>query len=235
MGHTLDDWIDRVEHLVRDDGNVDVSVLQVEAAGVLPALGQYSVDRPYEDVTESAGAGSAYLDLPNGWVDGFSRVTSIEYPARRNPPVMLDEQAYAVVRDPTTVATKVILLNGYTPAATEYVRVAFTRPWPEPTADATVDKVDDVAFNAVTALAAGMVLDHLAAQAARRRDGALPTDFVGSDRARDLHNIARAYRDVYAAFLGRGGPGGSGGTAAPVSRRFDYDPGSQSLFHGGRR
>lgn len=78
-------------------------------------------------------------------------------------------------------------------------------------------------------------MDHLAAQAARRRDGALPTDFVGSDRSRDLHNIARAYRDVYAAFLGRGPVGSTGGTAAPVSRRFDYDPGYQSLFHGGRR
>lgn len=235
MGHTLTEWTDQIEHLVRDAGNTDVSTTQVQAVGITPALSQFSADRPYQDVAETAGAGTSYLDLPAEWVDGFSRLVSIEYPARQNPPEYLDETTFTVVRDPATVATKVILLTTVMPTASEWVRIEYTRPWPTPTATASVDKVNDVAFSAVTALAASYVLEHLASQAARRRDGALPSDWAGgSERARDLHNIARGYRDIYDAFMGRGA-GGASSSAAPVSRRFDYDPGYHTLFHGGRR
>lgn len=237
MGKTIEQWRDRVEELLRDANNVDVSTTQIDEAGIRPALGQYSVDRPYEDVSEAAGAGSSHLDLPAGWVDDFSRVAAVEYPARNTPPDYLDDQAFRIVRDPDDVTSKVLLLDGYTPSASQYVRIEYTRPWPFPDADASTDLVDEVAFNAVTALAASFVCTHLAASAARARDGALPTDFVTDERARWLKDLAASWRAVYDSFLGRttgSGPGGSGSTA-PVSRRFDYDPGSLSLFHGGRR
>lgn len=236
MGKTLTEWTDQVEELLRDAGNVDVSTAQVQTVGIDPALAQFSVDRPYEDVVESAGAGSAYLTLPSDWSEGFSRVVAIEYPARQNPPEYIDDQAFAVVRDQTTVGTRRILLDGYTPSASEYVRVTFTRPYPTPTATAGDDLVPPAAFHAVAALAASFLCNHLAAQAARNREGAFPTDYtLGDDRVRMLRNIGLGYRDVYLAFLGRGLAGDGAGGSAPVSRRFDYDPGHESLFHGGRR
>lgn len=237
MGHTLDQWRDKVEALVRDSTNKDLSPAQIDDVGVRPALARYSIDRPRVVHTEVAGPGSPYLALPVGWVEGFSELRSVEHPARQNPPRRLDEQSWLIARSPTDVASAQVLLDR-TPSVSEYVRFAFTLPWPFPTGAAGDDPVDDVAFEAVTHLAAANCLDSLAAEAARARMGALPTDLVdGRDRAGLLREAAKAKWGVYRAFLGLVGEGTEDSAAgpAPVSRRMDFDPGYDSLFHGGRR
>lgn len=241
MGHTIAEWRAKVLDLVRDASSKDLSTAQAETVGIRPALAQYSVDRPRELVVEQAGTASPYLSLPAGWVSGVSRLVSIEYPARANPPNYLDAQSWSVVRSVANVAVEQILLDR-TPAASEYVRFRFTGAWPYPSATAVDDLVDDVAYEAVTALAASFCEISLASEAARSRSGALPTDFAdGRDRHRSLLEAASRHRAVYDRFLGLAteGSGGDGGRAgapsAPASGRFDLDPSRLSLFHGGRR
>lgn len=238
MGHTIAEWRTRVAAILRDTTNQDLDVSQIDDVCIAPALAQYSVDRPYLRTTEAAGAGSAYLDLPDGWSTGFSRLHAVEHPARDNPPTFLDEQSWQLVRSVADVDVEQILLDR-SPTASEYVRLTFTAPWPTPTETAGDDKVDDVAFHAVTHLAASFGCIHLAAEASRDRAGALPTNIVqGRERAQALRDEADRLGSVYNSFLGLvtgDGAGGGGGATAPVSRRFDYDPGRTSLFHGGRR
>jgi hypothetical protein len=175
-----------------------------------------------------------------GWSSGFSRIQAIEHPARNNPPNVLDDQSWRIVRSVADVTVEQVLLDR-SPSSTEYVRIAFTAPWPTPTETAADDKVDDVGFHAVAHLAASFGCLHLAAEASRDRAGALPTNIVvGRERAQALAAEADRLRSVYNAFLGLvssgvEGDGSGGAAAAPVSRRFDYDPGRTTLFHGGRR
>lgn len=231
MGSTLAQWRDRIEALVRDSSNVDVSTSQVDEVGIGPALAQFSIDRPRQVVEQGAGAGSAYLALPASWSAGHSDLLAVEYPTGDNPPTLLDEQSWRLVRDPDDVNTTVIALHGLTAAVGNNYRLTYTAPWPTPDADAATDLIDSVSFVAVTSLAASFLLNHLAAEAARQRDGAIDSDFVsGDDRHRTLLDTARAYRETYDGLLGRGATG-----AGPVSRRMDYDPARSSLFHGGRR
>lgn len=200
-GHTLAQWVDKVRSILRDTEGVDLTAPQVETVGVRPALARYSTDRPYETTIEVAGDGSAYFDLPTGWLIGFSRVLSIEYPANQNPPAYLDSGTYELVRKPADASVRQILLDE-APAVGQEVRFNFTLPWPTPTDTAGDDKVDDVAFEAVAHLAAALCCDHLASEAARDRAGVLASTLViGRDRADALRDQADQLRGVYESFV----------------------------------
>lgn len=235
-------WVLQVQRVASDAAGVDVDAVDAELIGIVPALSLFSVDRPRDVVVESAGTGSQYLALPSsasGWVDGFSRVSNIEYPARQVPPVFVDQQRWVVTRDPSDVSVEKLLLLDSTPSSSEYVRVWFSTAWPTPdNADASVDVLGTVEFQAVTHLAASLCLAAEASKAARNRSGALPAQFVdGASKASNLRSAAEAVRAVYLRFIGRDTSPSGGGSSSnrPVSQPFDWDPGYDSLFHGRRR
>jgi hypothetical protein len=241
MGHTLDQWVARIQQAVREEdsgGQIEPTAL-LEIA-IRPALMRYSIDRPLVDVAEVAGAASSYFALPTGWVDGYSELRSVEHPARQNPPIILDSRSWTITRDPSTVTTKKILLYYATPAASEYVRFEYTRPWPMPdTADATVDMVDDIAFEAVAMLAASHALMTLANETARSRMAdVLSPDYVDhQQRFTELTGAADRLRQIYEAFLGLSATaaGGVGVRASPpASRSIDFEQYKYTMFHGGR-
>lgn len=242
MGHTLDQWQSKVAELVRDVDGTDLTASQIIDSGIALAIAEYSTDRPLVVVTEAAGAGSSYLDMPAGWLSGFSALVSVEYPARLNPPRLLDPQSWVVVRDPADVSVEQLLLN-VSPAAGEYVRFSFTTRWPMPTGatDPVVDLIDDISFEAVRSLAASYCCISLVGEAARNQHASLPADWTDTrDRGRDLLEAAKAYRATYERFMGlddAGGSGDGGGSSGepPASGFFDFDPSAGSIFHGGRR
>lgn len=240
MGHTIEQWTQRVSAILRDETGKDATPTQVETTGIRPAFTQYSIDRPRVLVEEVAGAGSPYLALPTGYLSGVTTLDRIEYPARLNPPSFLDGQAWQITRDPADVDVEKLLIN-QSPTALEHVRFWMSTSWPYPTSTATDDLVTDGAFEPVCHLAAHHVCVALAGNAARSRGGNLPTDFVnGTDRARLLLEAAKGYRQVYEDFIGFGssssGSGDDGGgSGAPAFGSFDLDPAGGSLFHGGRR
>lgn len=235
MGHTLAQWAERVQLHLNDLAGFDIPQIDdVLVAGVRPALAQYSIDRPYEIIVEQTGTGSAYLAMPASWTSGFSTVRAIEYPARQNPPEFLDSKSWMVTRSTADVTAEKILLDR-TPSTAQYVRITYTTPWPEPTSTASVDKVDDVSFAAVTALAASFLLLHLASRAVRARQGPMSSNYPdGNERGQNLRELADRWRAVYDTYLGRATTTGAG-AQGPVSAQMDFDPAYTSLFHGGRR
>lgn len=235
MGHTLQEWSDRIVANLNDVPRMDVLQEMVVPAGIRPALAQYSIDRPREVIEEQAGTGSPYLALPASWSAGFSTVLGIEYPARQTPPVFLDPKSWFVTRSTSDVTAEKILLDR-TPSASQYVRIRFSAPWPEPTATATVDKIDDVSYSAVTALATSFLLLHVAAKAVRARQGPMSSNYPdGNERGSNLREIADRWRAVYDTYLGRTTQNDQGGAVGPASGALDFDPAYLSLFHGGRR
>lgn len=236
MGHTLDQWQVKVGELVRDVRGVDLTASQIVTVGLSPAIAKFSTDRPRTVATEVAGAASSYLALPAGWLPGFSTLSGVEYPARQNPPRNLDSQSWRIAWDPNDITVQKILLLSHTPVVGQFVRLFFTAPWPMPTGDEPmVDLIDDMAFEAVAALAASFCCVSLAGEASRSRSGALPSDFSdGRDRGRNLMEAARMYRSNYDSYVGTGSEADGGGEV-PASGSFDLDPSFSSLFHGGRR
>ena len=210
MGKTAPEWVTQVSLLLRDSAGLDVLPSEVTAIGVLPALDQYSIDRP-RSVAVDLTPTTYYLPLPDaaaGWVSGWSRIEKIEAPAGQTPPVRLADGSWVLTRDAVTPATQVVLMP-FTLTVGQKARVFFTSTWPTPTTDATVDLVPSVAFLPICSLAAAMCCWSLATEAARSRQGAMPTDFVdGSERARNLLDVAAGMRVIYNTFIGLGTAGG---------------------------
>lgn len=234
MGHTIGQWTSKVSSLVRDEAGRDLPALTIEDVGLRPAFAQLANDRPLKLTAEITGDGSPYLTLPAGWSAGFSDVTEVEFPARQNPPQILDDQSWRTVRSAADASIEQILLD-HTPAASQYVRVTFTATWPYPGSDEAADLVNDVEFEAVAALAASFCCSSLANQAARSRAGGLSVDFsAGERRAQTLTAAAERYEGIYRRLLGLSGGDGDKATPAPAYGRFDFDPSHSSVFHGGR-
>lgn len=217
MGQSIVAWVDTVQNLLSDQTGIDCSSDLAMAAGITPALAQFSIDQPRVKAVDITSAGR-YVRLPSaveGWTEGFSTIVSIEAPAGRTPPEVLFDSDWTMSRDPADPAAVRVLLPAGN--AGQVCRFVFTTSWPAPTADAAVDQLGSVAFSAVTALAAAMVCSSLASESARDRQGALPTDFVdGSDRTRDLLDAARQWRTIYNTFIGLGV---AGSDSASVSNR----------------
>lgn len=213
MGHTAVEWELRVLEKLNDVDQIDTSATSVVDVGVGPALAQFSIDRPRTAAVDLTPTGQ-HLALPTavqGWVSGWSEITRIEAPAGQTPPCRIDPGQWVLTRDPDDPETVVVLLPAEL-AAGEQARVFFTTTWPSPTSTAADDLVPDIAFEAVTALAAAYVCVALATSAAFGRQAALPTSFVdGTERSRNLLDAADRLRTLYNTFIGLGQAGQSGG------------------------
>lgn len=228
MGQTLTTWTGRVQTLLKDSAGLDVDATLAQSVGVVPALAQFSIDRPRLIAVDIAASGR-YLPFPSeaqGWQEAFSTVLRVEAPAGQTPPQVLDPAVWSATRDPLLPGTARLLLPSDVSGRT--CRVVFFGAWPTPTAVAADDLLSPVAFSAVTSLAAAMVLTALAAEAARDRQGSMPSDFVdGGDRARSMLDAAAAQRVIYNTFIGLGAAGG--GQGVEVSRKVRSVPvGSQA-------
>lgn len=221
MGQSIDTWRDRVLLMIRDAAAVDAPGNTAVELGVRPAIAQFSIDRPRVTAVDVLAV-DRILPLPSqadGWQEGWSVVHQIEAPAGQTPPSVLLDTDWSSVRDPSTPTVQRILLPA--DVAGETCRIVFTAAWPMPTSTPADDLIPDIGFDAVCSLAAAMVCTGLASEAARDRQGAMPSDFIdGADRARDLLDAATAFRTIYHTFIGLGsaGTGGAPSSTARVLR-----------------
>ena len=219
MGHTAAEWSIKVLNKLNDATELDVTADMVFTIGVRPALAQYSIDRPRSAVVDLTPSGQ-YCALPSaadGWVSDWSDISRIEAPAGNTPPSRLDPGEWTRSRDTADASIEKILLP-FTLAAGEKARVFFTAAWPTPGDVAATDLVSDIAFEAVTSLAAALVCSTEAVSSATARQGSLATGFVdGTERARNLLDVAAGLRVAYNTFIGLGTVAGQSGQS--VSQR----------------
>ncbi len=234
MAKTFGQFQQQVDLRIQDAG-AKLSSSARDAAITQAILQRYSKDRPQIKVTDVAGNGTALLDLPAGFEDGFSFVEQIEYPVGNIPPTVLEEEDWDdEYRTPT--ARKILLLSA-TPAASETLRVSWTARHLE---DATT--VPEADFEAVCDYAASLGFDALAARHVPTGDATLAADTVNYRTKSDEYlRMARALRRRYFNHLGIAVDESVFGTAAvgPAISIGEHDldiagSGVDRLTHGKR-
>lgn len=194
-------------------------------AAIFQAISDYSRDRPRRVVVDVLGSGAFDLPLPPDWVEGFSHILAIEYPAGRREPSLLESGAWTLYASPTAT---VLRLLDVTPRTGETVRLSYTVPHGE---DSTTLPAQD--FDAVADLAAAIAFEKRATLVAEGRDPTLAADLVGSRaRAEDFSSRAREARRRYNERLGKEGQPGAATAAADWD--LDLTPGGDRITHPGR-
>ena len=182
------------------------------------ALERYSKHRPLELVEDLDGAGSGSLDLPEGFVQGFSRILAVEYPIGSVPPELLPAAAWMLYRTPT--GTSLRLLEQVPPVDSS-VRVTYTAPRSE----------SDIASgdqDVVACLAASICLRTLAAIYAQTSDSTIQADSVNyGSKADQFRRLADSLEERFNLHLGIDLKGGT-----PAASAVAAAPRRQGLTHG---
>lgn len=136
MAFTLDFFRSQVDGLIDADDALLPPLARYRQ--ILAAVDHYSADNPNQVAADVTGAATRYYAIAanlTSWVEGLSRVVSIQYPApvvaSDETPVYLDDDDW---RDDYWQAvsgtqTRYLYLPNHQPAATETMRVTYTCPW----------------------------------------------------------------------------------------------------------
>lgn len=237
--------IDAVRTRLRDVGAV-VSVFGDDVAAAVDlaiqnAVREYSGDRPDTVVQDIAGNGTPFyaLTLLTSWVNDWSRVERVEYPAAAvsatHRPIFLDPTSDW---DTTyrTAAARYLRFTSHNPAASETIRVYYTTLRVLTTSADTIVAAEK---NAVLDLAASYACRMLATEAGQSVDGDIRSDSTNyRDMQLRLKQQEEAWRAGYERVIGKGA---AAQTVAAAATLWDYDPVPKGqprrrwLTHGYRR
>lgn len=188
----LSDYQLLVEKTVRDDSNL-IDALDIEAAIAL-AVSRYSLDRPQYVVEDLEPTGLGELILPEAWEQGFSTVTSLEYPIGSFPARIVDPAAYVVYQSPTGYSLRLL----FTPAEAVRATISIAHVLSH-----NADTIPAHHREAVTCWAAASCLEQLAAFAAGVTDSTIQAGRIDrGSQTRDYTARANALRVRYINELG---------------------------------
>jgi len=147
------------------------------------ALEKYSRDRPDEAHLDKAGDGGKYYEINTttftSWVEGFSRILKIEYPAAtiaddERPRFLLPAHDWALYWEETK---HYLYLPNHAPKSSEEMRITYTTPYAFSGSPEEVD-IPAQDFYALCALAASYCCGALAAKYGQTLDSTIGADAV---------------------------------------------------------
>jgi len=192
---TLSDFNARVDTLLLDDAEW-VSSSQIDSH-VAAAARIYSLPRPYEKVDEFAGDGGYDYDLPSDWVQGFSRISQVEYPYDVQFPTIIPKEEWTIfLKIVSSVQTYVLRFLDTKPAAADSVRVTYTLPHSIEADSSTVYQND---VEAVSHLATSLCLRAIASKMLQTSSPTIGADAV-SYAAKSSAASTRA-KEFYKSYL----------------------------------
>ncbi|HQV45030.1 MAG TPA: hypothetical protein PK478_01995 [Nitrospira sp.] len=230
MTLTLATTISRATLLMQDKASTippDPAPDMTEA--VRQSLAQYDVDVPRSIIVDITGDGSAYdFALPAGFVDGASRVLSIEYPAGEQSPVMLDPSRLTIYR---TASTSTLRFLDMTPGSGIVARLSFSAPHTLNGLDSavatTIPTRHDEAF---VTLVGSQGLFLLAAHWLHEQENTIAVDTV--DRGSRSEEASRQARALLASYrLLASVPARGAAALSRVQWTSTYAPGVGRLTH----
>jgi hypothetical protein len=170
------------------------------------AVYQFSDHRPRYATFDYPGTDSSYIDLSavQGWISSWSAPYSVEYPAELvgvdNVPQQLSTDSYQFYRDEDKAY---ILMRGFSPAATELVRITFRVPHALLTTVTGDDTIPSVYFDAVCNLASAFCLRRLGNKFAKQMEPTLGAEFATyRDATQRYKTQADVFEDQYRRRLG---------------------------------
>jgi len=202
------------------------------------ALERYSNDSPGDLTIDVAGDGGNYYAIATAltsWVEGFSQILSIEYPAAT---IASDEQPqYLEPKDweenywvtAAGVSTRYLYLPNHSPAATEYMRIKYSLPYTFTGSPSACD-VPPQDFYAVCYLAAGLACQAIATKFSQIGDSTINADSTShTTKADEFRRRATEYIGLYEQHLGLGK---FSGPNKPAAQFINWD--TQPGYPGGR-
>jgi hypothetical protein len=125
-------FLKQIDLLMASDSNELSQIARYLA--IKSAVERYSADRPFIHADDVIWMGSRFHELTVGllsWVEGFSRIVSIEYPAAviasNGYPQYLEPRDW--IDDYRAADKRYLFLPNHCPATTEAMRISYTVPW----------------------------------------------------------------------------------------------------------
>jgi hypothetical protein len=246
----LSDFLNQLDALVSAN-NDELSQARREDV-VRAALERYSHDRPDTQTDDVTGDGGRYYAITTelaSWIEEFSRIRSIEYPAAviasDELPQYLEDEDWQddYWADVSGTQTRHLLLPNHSPAATETMRITYTVPW---TLSGAPEAVSTPAqdFYAICYAAACIYCQQVAAKYARIGDSTISADSAShTTKSQEFKNRAVDFCKTYEQMMGIGkGITGAeaGAEEAPAGTFVNWDTapgwpvGRDYIFHRSR-
>lgn len=242
MATTLATFNTQVQILLGpNDATTELSSAQIDAM-IKAAVERYSHDAPDDLAEDESGDGGRYYDIASllgSWVEDFSSITRIEYPAQAiaddEIPQYLGKEDWR--DDYWQGGTRYLFLPNHSPAATETMRIEYTIPyvWTDPGGgEQTTTPAQD--FYAICHLAAGLCCQAIAAKYSRTSDSTITADSARhTSRAAEFARRAREYISFYENHLGLGDAGADtikgAGEFVDMDTAPSWPTGRRYLFH----
>jgi len=242
MSTAINTFRAQTDHLI---GDVDEGELSRDAKDgrVKAAVERYSQDAPDTRTDDVSGDGGRYYGIAaslSGWVEGFSRIVKIEYPAADisadETPTYLESEDWRddYWKSESGTQTRYLYLPAHSPAATETMRITYTVPYTwSSSPEATDTPAQD--FFAICHLAASLCCRALAARYAQLGDSTLGADATAhTTKSSEYANRAKEYMTMYEKHMGLG----QEADARAAGDFVDWDTmpgwpgGRQFIFHG---
>lgn len=237
--YAIQDFVNEIPNVISDDA----VHLGGTTGAILPALvkrainQRYTLDKPLEVVSDIAGNGTNYLDLPVAPGTGtvpvfepeFSIIKQIEFPIGQQPPQLVLDSDFRLYRSPTGYQ---ILINFDTPEESDTMRMTWTA---RHLADGST--VPDVDFYAVVDFAGSLAAEKLASFYVGTGDSTIQADIVNyRSKSSEMLSIAKALRKRYFNHMGieEGATGGDEQVPAiAMGNQFlEQNSGVDRLVHG---
>jgi hypothetical protein len=216
----------KVSDTVRDDAG---KLGESQRDGFIQeAVKIYSKHRPREVVKDITGAGAYDCSIGTNlvsWIDDFSIIKSIEYPADQRDPQYVDEDDFLIYRKETDLFIRFL---ADTPQATQKIRVTYTALHVLSGALNTIPLGDQ---DALCNLAASLCSQALASYYAQTSDPTIGADSVNyRTKSQEYNSRAKEQKKLYMDHLGL-----KDGDVAPASLRkavdVTYPGGADRLTH----
>ena len=217
---------DKVDQTVKDTA---AKLTPIERDNFIQeAVKAYSKHRPREVVKDITGAGTYDYSIGTNlasWIDDFSIIKSIEYPADQRTPEYVDEDDYLIYRKETDLFIRFLADS---PTASQKIRVMYTALHILSEALNTVPLGDQ---DALCNLAASLCSQALASFYAQTSDPTIGADSVNyRSKSQEYGSRAKDQKKLYMDHLGL-----KDGDVAPASVRkavdVTYPGGADRLTH----
>lgn len=196
----LDSFVEGVKYRLAEEIDRDTQDIEEERIVnfITSAVKSYNRIVPNTAVSTFSGNGTAYAwSLPSNWVDGFSELTSVEYPSGDQDPTYLKAYKWRILQG--TAEKKFHLLLD-TPSATQTVTITYTIPHVVTVGTSTIPVQDE---EAVQDLATSYCFSELAAKFVRTNKSTLEGDIINNLTKVDYYNNqSRALENRFKAHFG---------------------------------
>ncbi|MBA7652873.1 hypothetical protein ES703_60712 [subsurface metagenome] len=164
---------------------------------VQAALKRYSHHKPQSLAHEFQGDGGYDYSLPDDWIQGFSRITQVEYPYDQQRPNIIPHEEWTLfLKLMNSTQTFVLRFLAISPVAGEYVRITYTIPH---VVDDSSSTVFDNDFDAVCCLAASYCCGALSRKYSQTSDPTIAADVV--NYAAKASSYASRAKELFQAYL----------------------------------